>query len=117
MKIKTVVGVTAAIAALSGLAVVAAKYLAREEKEVEAPEGGLQEEGEAMEPAVPEAETEPTPQETDPLGSDEVPAEGSKIVDLLELDPPLTSQEKAVDKETVNEDKVDKPAEAAEPTV
>lgn len=116
MKIKTVVGVAAAIAALSGLAVVV-KHLAREEKEVGAPEGGLQEEGEAVEPAVPEAETEPTPQETDPLGSDEVPAEGSKIVDLLELDPPLTSQEKAVDKETVNEDKVDKPAEAAEPTV
>lgn len=113
MKIKTVVGVAAAIAALSGLAVGASKYLAREEKEVEDYEWYLQEEGEAMEPAVPEAETEPAPQETDPLGS----AEESKIVDFFKLDPPLTSQEKAVNKETVNEDKVDKPAEAAEPTV
>lgn len=117
MKIKTVVGVTAAIAALSGLAVGASKYLAREEKELEDYEWCLQEEGEAMEPAVPEAETEPAPQDTAPMGSDEVPAEESKIVDFFKLDPPLTSQEKAVGKETVNEDKVEKPAEAAEPTV
>ena len=116
MKIKTVVGVAAAIAALSGLAVVA-KHLAREEKEVKAPESGLQEEGEAVEPAVPEAETEPTPQETDPLGSDEVPTERSEVADSLKLDPSLTSQEKAADTETVNEDKVDMPVEAAEPTV
>ena len=113
MKIKTVVGVATAIAALSGFAVASAKYLAREEKEIEDYEWCLQEEGEAMEPAVPEAETEPAPQETDPLGS----AGESKIVDFFELDPPITSQEKAVVKETVNENKVDKPAEAAEPTV
>lgn len=114
MKIKTFVGVAAAIAALSGLAVASAKHLAREEKKVEDYEWCLQEEGEAMEPAV---ETEPAPQETDPLDSAEVPAEESKIVDFFKLDPPLTSQEKAVVKETVNENKVDKPAEAAEPTV
>lgn len=117
MKIKTFVGVATAIAALSGLAVASAKYLAREEKKIEDYEWCLQEEGEAMEPAVPEAETEPAPQETDPLGSAEVPAGESKIVDFFELDPPITSQEKAVVKETVNEDKVDKPVEAAEPTV
>lgn len=100
MRVKTVIGVTAAFAALSALVLAIHGKCKHTSVKEEVPETPEQDEGEAMDPVVPEAKTEPTPQGTDPEDSDsETSKSESHIVDMFEPDPPLTSEPKADTKE------------------